>query len=403
MTTQFLHGVETIELNDGVRPVKTAATAAIALIGTADDADADIFPMHTPVLLAGTPRKAVKLGASGTLYNAVKQVYAEAGAAVCVIRVPSAADSSQQLTNCIGSEATRTGVYAALNAKSLCGIKPKTLIAPGFTSQTPLGGNTNPVVNAMLAVAAKVRGRVYADCPLTSEAAALAYRAAYASARLTVFYPAVEVWDDIANAFVARPASSSNAGLTARVHTEHGFWFSPSNFAFNGVGGVSSPIDYFNDPNDQADILNSNQLTLTMTAPDEGYPGWRRWGNSTCADDELWRFECVRSTADAIYESIQAAQAYAVDKPPSLQLLRDMSHMMQGYLNYLKKLGAIVGGKVWLDVERNPPQQTSQGIWAWDYDPEPIAPMEHIQNYAHRNTDYYASYVTDVAAALAGA
>jgi phage tail sheath protein FI len=91
-----------------------------------------------------------------------------------------------------------------------------------------------------------------------------------------------------------------------------------------------------------------------------------------------------------------------VDKPPSVQLLRDMSAGMQAYFDSMKKLGALVGGRVWLDPERNTPQQTSQGIWAWDMDPEPVAPMEHIQNYAHRNTDYYNQLVAAVAAALNG-
>lgn len=405
MTTQFLHGTETIELMDGVRPVRTAASAPIFLIGTADDADAATFPLNTPVLLAATPRLAAKLGTAGTLLQAVKQIYAEAGAAVVVVRVASSPTRTTQLSNIIGSKANKTGVYAALNAQTRTGVRPKTFIAPGFTSDRPLAAGApspNPVVAALLDVATTLRGRVYADTPSTSDADALAYRNDWTSDRVVVFYPAVEVWDDTASAYVAAPASASAAGLTARVHNEAGFWFSPSNFAYNGVGGVSSPIDYEDNPNDQANTLNGNQVVLTMSAPNQGYPGWRRWGNATCSDDPLWQFEAVRTCADMIYEAVQAVQAWAVDKPPSVQLLRDMAASMQAYFDYLKKLGAIVGGRVWLDPERNTPQQTSQGIWAWDFDPEPVAPMEHIQNYAHRNTDYYTALVSAVAAALAG-
>jgi len=405
MTTQFLHGTETIELNDGVRPVKTAASAPIFLIGTADDADPATFPLNTPVLLAATPRLASKLGPAGTLLQAVTQIYAEAGAAVVVVRVASSTVRATQLSNVIGSKANKTGVYAALNAQSLTGVRPKTFIAPGFTSDRPLAAGVpspNPVVAALLDVATTLRGRVYADTPSTSDADALAYRNDWTSGRITVFYPAVEIWDATAGGYVAAPASASNAGLTARVHNENGFWFSPSNFAFNGVGGVAVPIDYEDNPNDQADNLNGNQVCLTISAPNQGYPGWRRWGNGTCSNDPEWVFESVRTCADMIYEAVQAVQAWAVDKPPSVQLLREMAASMQGYFDYLKKLGAIVGGRVWLDPERNTPQQTSQGIWAWDFDPEPVAPMEHIQNYAHRNQDYYTALVTAVASALNG-
>lgn len=405
MTTAFLHGVETIELNDGIRPVKTAASAPIGLIGTADNADPTIFPLNTPVLLAGTPRLAAKLGTAGTLLGAVNQIYAESGAAVVVVRVASSTVRATQLTNVIGSSATRTGVYALLNSQALTGVKPKTLIAPGFTSDRPLAAGVaspNPVVSALLSVAQTLRGRVYADAPSTSDADALAYRNDWDDARLVVFYPAVEIWDDTSSAYIAAPASASAAGLTARVHTENGFWYSPSNFAYDGVGGVAVPIDYEDNENDEADTLNGNQIVVTMSAPTQGYTGWRRWGNATCSSDPEWIFESVRTTADVIYESVQAAQTWAVDKPPSLQLLRDMAASVQAYIDLMVKNGALVGGKVWLDPERNTASQTAQGIWAWDYDPEPVAPMEHIQFYAHRNESYYTAFVAAVAAGLNG-
>jgi phage tail sheath protein FI len=93
---------------------------------------------------------------------------------------------------------------------------------------------------------------------------------------------------------------------------------------------------------------------------------------------------------------VQAAELYAVDKPPSVQLLREMAQMVQSFFDYGKKTGFLIGGKVWLDPERNTPEQTSQGIWAWDFDPEAPAPMEHIQNYAHRNTGYYSDLVAAI-------
>lgn len=35
MTTNFLHGVEVVELTSGVRPIQTVRSAVIGLIGTA--------------------------------------------------------------------------------------------------------------------------------------------------------------------------------------------------------------------------------------------------------------------------------------------------------------------------------------------------------------------------------
>ena len=47
----YLHGVRVLELNDGTRPIRTIPTAVIGLVCTADDADATVFPLDTPVLL----------------------------------------------------------------------------------------------------------------------------------------------------------------------------------------------------------------------------------------------------------------------------------------------------------------------------------------------------------------
>ena len=40
MPEQFLHGVEVVELDDGIRPIRTVKSSVIGLIGTAPDADA---------------------------------------------------------------------------------------------------------------------------------------------------------------------------------------------------------------------------------------------------------------------------------------------------------------------------------------------------------------------------
>ena len=70
-------------------------------------------------------------------------------------------------------------------------------------------------------------------------------------------------------------------------------------------------------------------------------------------------------------------------------------------LRYLKTQGAIVGGSVWLDPERNTASQLQQGILAWDVDDEPTAPIEHQQIYVHRNGDYYTEAVAAASAQIA--
>ena len=87
MPTQFLHGVEVIEIDDGIRPIQTVRSGVIGLIGTAPEANATEFPLNTPVLLAGTQRKAALLGDEGTLKDAIDAIFDQTGAMVVVIRV----------------------------------------------------------------------------------------------------------------------------------------------------------------------------------------------------------------------------------------------------------------------------------------------------------------------------
>ena len=65
MSEQFLHGIEVVEVDDGVRPIRTVKSSVVGLIGTAPDADEAEFPLDAPVLLIGSPRKAAKLGGAG--------------------------------------------------------------------------------------------------------------------------------------------------------------------------------------------------------------------------------------------------------------------------------------------------------------------------------------------------
>lgn len=404
--SQFLHGVETIEIASATQSVTINKMAVAGIVGTAPLADATAFPVDTPVLLTSAPQKALLLGETGTLLPAVRDFYAEGGGAAVVVRVDTATPADAQMTKVIGSLASKTGVYALLSARSHVGVQPRTLIAPGFTAARPGSpAASNPVVAALLEVAGKLRGRVYASTPSTSSDDALAWREDWSSARLTPIYPNILAWDPVSSAYVTRPAEAAFAGLTARVHRENGFWFSPSNFVLQSIGGVSTPIDWASgDPDCLANILNEDRIAtiINMGQASAGqYGGWRRWGNRTTADDDNWVFEVVRTIEDAVYEALDEATLWAVDKPPSLQLLLDMTERANAFFKFGKSEGFLVGGRCWLDPEDNPTAQLKAGVYTWRIDPEAPAPMEHIVYKAQRNASYYSDLLTSLSSMIA--
>ncbi len=143
---QFLHGVEVVNIDDGLRPIRVASSSVIGIVGTAPRADASVFPLNTPVLLPNSRAKAAKLlalasaaGGDGTLPAAIDSIFDQAAAVVVVVRVEQGDTAAETLANMLGGAnaitGKREGVHALLDAQSIHGVKPRILIAPGFTHQ----------------------------------------------------------------------------------------------------------------------------------------------------------------------------------------------------------------------------------------------------------------------------
>lgn len=398
MPDQFLHGIETVEIDDGIRPIQTVKSSVIGLIGTAPDADAAVFPLNTPVLLSNQPRKAASLDTvgdgNGTLKDAIDGIFDQAGSSVIVVRVEEGVDIDATMTNVIGDATTLTGVHAFKAAETDLKVTPRILIAPGFTSQRPDDAK-NPVMAELEGIADAFRAIIIGDGPGTTDAEALTYASDFGNDRVYIVDPGVKVWDAGTSAYVNRPASDRVAGVISRTDNERGFWWSPSNKQVYGIGGPSRPIGFgLSDTNSQANLLNEGKVA-TIVHKD----GYRLWGNRTTSDDSLWAYLSVRRTADMIYESVEAAMLWAMDRPFSVQLLLDITGSVDAYLARLKAQGALLGGKSWVDPELNTATTLQGGHLFIDFDIEPPAPLEHLTFRAHRNGGYYEELVSQVAEA----
>jgi len=393
MTEQFLHGVEVVQIDDGIRPIRTVASSIVGLVGTAPDAEASAFPEDTPVLVTG-PRMAATLGAAGTLRDAYDALYAQGVAVAIIVRVDAGADTAAAKAAVTGVAAEQTGIYALETAAALTGQTPRILAAPGFT--TP----EDPAVidgtaGALQTVAGKLRGIAVIDGPNTTEADALTYADLLGSDRLFLVDPAVRVYDAAAQATETRPASGYVAGVISATDAARGFWWSPSNQLIAGITGVARPIDFsLSQTATQANRLNEANVATVIRRD-----GFRVWGNRTLASDALWTFLPVRRTADMIYDSVERAHAWALDRPFSQQLLLDIRNSVQAYIDGLVAQGALLGGRVWLDEELNTEAKLKAGQLYLDFDIEPPAPLERLTFRAHRNGEYYDELVDAVAAA----
>ncbi|WMN59297.1 phage tail sheath subtilisin-like domain-containing protein [Pseudoalteromonas xiamenensis] len=428
--SQFLHGVEVIEAQSGTRPIKTVKSSVIGLIGTAPFADAEAFPLNTPVLVAGKRAEAAKLVdpenadfkallaakqdaeiakeiaaqeaaqkrtlsdaekkdidtklrkaittvpfvKQGTLPAAIDGIFDQAGAAIVVVRVADNADEGLVMSSMaagVDSEGAYTGVAAFLGAESILGVTPRILVAPGYSHQRP-SGNKNPVISDMVGVAERLRAVIIADGPSTTDEEAKAYRKDFGSRRVFVVDPAVKVFRD--GEAVVEPSSSRVAGMIAKSDNDRGFWWSPSNTNMNGIVATERAIDFqLGDVNARANLLNENEVATIIRQN-----GFKLWGNRTCSDDPKWAFLSVVRTADMINDSLLRAHMWAVDRNITKTYIEDVTQSVQSYLDSLKAQGAILGGQIWADADLNTPANIQAGKVYFSFDFTPPTPAEHI-------------------------
>jgi len=382
MPEHFLHGVEVIDIDDGIRPIRTPKSSVIGIVGTAPDADKVEFPFNVPILIPGSRREASKLGKKGTLPRAMNGIYDQFGAAVVVIRVQEDKDVNKSKSNIIGTTVKetgqRTGLLALLDAESIAKVVPRVLIAPGFSH---LPG----VATELVSVAERLKAVAIVDGPNTNDADAITLREQHGSARLYIADPWVKVWDTNTSTTIPEPASARVAGLIAKIDNLKGFWHSPSNNEILGITGTSRAIDFtLGDSNARANLLNEKDVTTIIQQN-----GYRLWGNRTCSTDPKWAFLSVRRTADLINDALLRNHLWAVDRNITRTYFEDVTEGVNHYLRHLTNIGAILGGECWADPELNFPDQLQAGKVYFDFDFTPPAPAEHITFRSHLVNDYF--------------
>lgn len=284
------------------------------------------------------------------------------------------------------ADGSYTGVQALLASKSVLGVQPRILIAPGFTTGKPSPTTRNAVVAEMLGIADRLGAIIIKDGPNTTDEESVQDRADWGSKRVMIVDPYVVRRRPDGTGNVSTPASSVFAGIISRTDHEVGFWASPSNKLIYGIVGTHRPIEFaMGDPNSRANYLNSNEVTTILREQ-----GFRTWGNRTTSFDQKWAFLSVVRTADMIAESIMQAHLWAVDRGITKQFFEQVVEGVNAYIRYLVGIGAIIGGRAWADPSLNTPEVVASGQVYIDYEFTPPYPAERVTFRAHLVNDYVA-------------
>lgn len=127
--SDYHHGVQVLEINDGTRVISTVSTAIVGMVCTASDADAETFPLNKPVLITNVQSAIAKAGKKGTLAASLQAIADQSKPVTVVVRVEDGTGDdeetklAQTVSNIIGTtdeNGQYTGLKALLAAESVC-------------------------------------------------------------------------------------------------------------------------------------------------------------------------------------------------------------------------------------------------------------------------------------------
>lgn len=391
--SDFHHGVEVVEINDGTRTISTVSTAVVGMVCTASDADAGAFPLNEPVLITNPQSAIAKAGTKGTLKKSLQLIANQSKPVVVVVRVAEGTGDDEEaqkqtISNIIGTtdeNGKYTGLKALLTAKAVTGVKPRILGVPGL--------DTQEVATALVSVAQKLRAFAYVSawgCKTISDA--IAYRENFSARELMIIWPEFLGWDTTASATTTSYATAIALGLRAKIDNDTGWHKTLSNVGVNEVTGISASVFWdLQEKGTDADLLNEAGVATLIRAD-----GFRFWGNRNCSDDPLFQFENYTRTAQVIADTMAEGHMWANDKPITATLIRDIIDGINAKFRELKSGGYIIDATCWFDEEANSKETLKAGKLFIDYDYTPVPPLEHLTLRQRITDKYLANLISSV-------
>lgn len=375
MATEFLHGVRLVIANDGYIELRTPSTAIIGVVCTAEDADADMFPLDRCVLITNLQRAISKAGDTGTLVETLNAIHSEARTAVVVVRTKEGATDEETIANIIGKinpDDTRTGMKVLELANIQTGIQPRIFCVPLYDKE-------QAIALAIMELAERSYGFAYVSAShCENEAAAIIYRKQFSIDTGMLIYGDVIKFNTNLAMETEHWAAPQFCGLRARIDQEKGWHHSISNHALKSVLGVTKEVTYdgINGYGTGANILN--EAGISVIVQDQGY---RTWGNRTVAptDSSMYFETSIRSSQVIAVTQAQLLKDITQDKPmqgTANSVLKTFIARSNRFLGDWERAGYILGGTCILDPEKNSVDDLMSGRPDWITRFTPCIPIE---------------------------
>ena len=374
MSTEFAHGVSQRFNKAGWTRLPTISLAVIGMVATAEDADADYFPLNQCVLVTNFDEAISKAGDTGTLKTSLLNIYREAITPTIVVRVEEGKTFEETIPNIMGKiedNGGRSGLELLELAKAQTGLTPKIFI-------TPLYDTEETVRLKLAALAAKYLGFTYTSIETSySVQEALKLADKVSSDNLMLVYNNAIAYDQTAEAQAEQYVVAQMAGLRAKIDAEKGWHHSISNHMLSQVTGTTKEVTFapINPVGTEANELNKANITVLVR--DDG--GIKVWGNRSCApQDSSHIFEVYTRTMNFLgEEAAEMLKSITQDKPMTKTLLERFSLVYNNRLDEHKRAGRIIGGYVDLDPKKNGTNDLMEGRPSWLLRVTPVPPAEN--------------------------
>lgn len=385
MAEQRFHGARVRENTDLVTAINDIESSVIGIVAVADDADAETFPLNTPVLITRVNSVLGKAGTSGSLYKSLKAISDQTSPKVVVVRVAEATTEEGAKTQAQliigGTEAdgSYTGMYALLTAEQKVGYRPRVLAVPQY--------DTQEVTSSLCVIAQNLRAFVYAGCNgCQTMAEAIKYRETFAYRELMLIWPDFIAFNPLSGKNEVFPAPAYACGLRSLIDNNQGWHKSLSNVPVKNVLGISRDVFWALQAEDSdANELNNKEITTLIKRN-----GFRFWGNRT-TDTKDYIFEVYTRTAQILADSVVEAQFEDIDEPLTPANAKDIVSGIGGKLSSLVTQGRLLGASCWFDIVDNPTPDLRQGKVRIRYKYTPVPPMEDLTLYQTFTDEYFES------------
>lgn len=381
------HGITANEYTEGVRSISDISTAIIGMVCTAEDADAKVFPLNTPIFATSAYDLLAKAGTKGTLAKSLDAIVDQADAQVVIVRVAESKNAEEQKANVIGTAegGNYTGLKALRRAKAVTGFTPKILGCPELDSQD--------VLTELVGVAQATRAFAYGSAGGNPDITEVGnYRKNFGQRELMLIDNEFMAFDPATKKTETAATIARVLGARAKLDKNVGWHKSISNTEINGVSGLKFARSFdLLDKNCDANTLNNKDVT-TLIRED----GFRVWGNRTCTNDSMMAFEVATRTAQIIQETIASAFMWALDKPMHPSLMEDIIMAINAKLAQYVNKGYILGARVFIDKTLNTSETVQAGQFTISYEFTWVPPLENMVFNQHVTDTFFVNLVDKV-------